>query len=66
MNVLIKRNRDVEALEIAAGRQGADRGSVVTLATRLAASYENAEGYRIFSELAASHPGAVFTPRAPH
>jgi len=44
MTILLKRNRDVESLETAAGWPGADRGSVVTPATRLAAIGEKAEG----------------------
>jgi glyoxylase-like metal-dependent hydrolase (beta-lactamase superfamily II) len=53
----ITRRRDVEALKVAAGWPGADRTTVVTLATRLAAAGEDAEGYRYFEKMAETRPG---------
>ncbi|MEP7024793.1 MAG: MBL fold metallo-hydrolase, partial [Actinomycetota bacterium] len=55
----ITQNRSIKSLEIAARWPGADRATMVTLATRLAAARADAEGYRYFSELAAARPGEV-------
>jgi glyoxylase-like metal-dependent hydrolase (beta-lactamase superfamily II) len=52
----ITRRRDVEALKMAAAWPGADRATVVTLATRLAAVGADAEGYRYFKQEADAHP----------
>ncbi len=51
------RYRDIESLKTAARWPGADRATVVTLATRLAGVGADAEGYRYFSELADGRPG---------
>jgi glyoxylase-like metal-dependent hydrolase (beta-lactamase superfamily II) len=53
----IRREWDVEALEVAAGWPGADRSTLVTLATGLAAGGADAEGYRFFQGLADASPG---------
>ena len=48
----ITRHRDIESLQTAARWPGADQNTTVILATRLAATRADAEGYRYFSELA--------------
>ena len=50
-------DRDVEALKTAAGWPGADRATLVNLATRWAAALADAEGYRYFQRLADASPG---------
>ncbi len=52
----ITRRADIEALKVAAGWPGADRTTVVTLATRLAAVRADAEGYTYFTQHADAHP----------
>ena len=55
----ITRQRDVESLKIAARWTGADKTTLVTLATRLAADRADAEGYRYFSDLSDAQPEAA-------
>ena len=55
----ITRRRDIDSLKTAASWPGADRATIVTLATRLAAARADAEGYRYFTEFAGTHPGAA-------
>jgi glyoxylase-like metal-dependent hydrolase (beta-lactamase superfamily II) len=55
----ITRQRDVESLKIAARWPGADKTTLVTLATRLAAGRADAEGYRYFSDLSDAQPDAA-------
>ncbi|HEV2254026.1 MAG TPA: MBL fold metallo-hydrolase [Streptosporangiaceae bacterium] len=57
MTERIRRDWDVEALEVAAGWPGADRSTLVTLATRLAAGGADAEGYGFFQGLADASQG---------
>jgi len=52
----IVKDRAVEALKIAAAWPGADRATLVTLATALAATGADAEGHRYFEALAAAQP----------
>jgi glyoxylase-like metal-dependent hydrolase (beta-lactamase superfamily II) len=63
MTARITRRRDVESLKIAARWPGADRNTMVTLASRLAADRADAEGYRFFSALSDAQPDAA-TPLA--
>jgi len=56
MTARITRRADIEALKVAAGWPGADRTTVVTLATRLAAVRADAEGYTYFTQHADAHP----------
>jgi glyoxylase-like metal-dependent hydrolase (beta-lactamase superfamily II) len=53
----ITRRRGIESLKTAARWPGADRATTITLATRLAGTGADAEGYRYFSELADDRPG---------
>ena len=53
----ITRRRDIDSLKTAASWPGADRATIVTLATRLAAARRDAEGFRYFTEFAGTHPG---------
>src|SRR5260370_12185136 len=53
----IIKDRAVEALRAAAGWPGADRATIVILATVLAATGADAEGSRYFEALAADRPG---------
>ena len=53
----ITRHRDIESLQTAAAWPGADRATVVTLAARLVAAGQDAEGYRYFAGFAGTHPG---------
>jgi glyoxylase-like metal-dependent hydrolase (beta-lactamase superfamily II) len=55
----ITRQRDVESLTIAARWPDADKTTLVTLATRLAAGRADAEGYRYFSDLSDAQPDAT-------
>lgn len=50
-------DRAAESLKVAAGWPGADRATLVTLATVLAATGGDAEGLRYFEALAADQPG---------
>ena len=50
------KDRGVEALKIAAGWTGADRTTIVTLATILAATGADADGLRYFETLTADQP----------
>jgi hypothetical protein len=54
---MIAPRRGIESLKVAARWPGADRATVVTLATRLAAARADAEGYAYFQEQAGAHPG---------
>src|SRR5260370_1140743 len=54
----ISRNRLLGSLTEAAGWPGADRNTVVTLATALVAARADAEGSRYFQDLAHRVPGA--------
>ena len=47
-------NRDIESLKTAGRWPGADRATLVTLATRLAAAGADAQGWRYFSDLASA------------
>jgi glyoxylase-like metal-dependent hydrolase (beta-lactamase superfamily II) len=47
----ITRHRDIESLQTAAAWPGADRATVVTLAARLVAAGQDAEGYRYFQRM---------------
>jgi glyoxylase-like metal-dependent hydrolase (beta-lactamase superfamily II) len=53
----IARQRDIESLKVAAGWPGADRATLVVLATRLAATGADADGYRFFQQQADAQPG---------
>jgi glyoxylase-like metal-dependent hydrolase (beta-lactamase superfamily II) len=55
----ITRQRDIESLKSAARWPGADKTTLVTLATRLAAARADAEGYRYFSDLCDDQPDAA-------
>jgi glyoxylase-like metal-dependent hydrolase (beta-lactamase superfamily II) len=59
MSQQIVTDRALEALKVAAAWPGADRATLVTLATVLAATGADEEGYRYFDELAASQPDQV-------
>jgi glyoxylase-like metal-dependent hydrolase (beta-lactamase superfamily II) len=59
MSQQIITDRTIEALKVAAAWPGADRATLVTLATRLAATGADEEGYRYFEQLAASQPDQV-------
>jgi glyoxylase-like metal-dependent hydrolase (beta-lactamase superfamily II) len=56
MSEQIVKDRNVEALKVAAAWPGADRATLVTLANLLAATGADEEGYRYFEKLSASHP----------
>jgi glyoxylase-like metal-dependent hydrolase (beta-lactamase superfamily II) len=56
MTAPITRSRDLESLKIAARWPGADQATVVTLATRLAATSADADGYAYFQHEADAHP----------
>src|ERR1700722_15290018 len=58
MSEPITKHRSIESLKTAARWPGADRAASVTLAARLAGARADAEGYRYFSSLAESQPGA--------
>jgi len=53
----ITRHRDIESLETAAAWPGADRATVVTLAARLIAAGQDAEGYRYFRRMSEASGG---------
>jgi len=53
---MIAPRRGIESLKVAARWPGADRATVVTLATRLASVRADAEGYAYFQEQADAHP----------
>src|ERR1700728_4528841 len=55
----ITRQRDIESLKSAARWPGADKTTLVTLATRLAAARADAEGYRYFWDLCDDQPDAA-------
>jgi glyoxylase-like metal-dependent hydrolase (beta-lactamase superfamily II) len=59
MSQQIVTDRTVEALKVAAAWPGADRATLVTLATVLAATGADEEGHRYFEQLAASQPDQV-------
>jgi glyoxylase-like metal-dependent hydrolase (beta-lactamase superfamily II) len=52
-------DRTLDALKVAAAWPGADRATLVTLATVLAATGADDEGYRYFEQLAAGQPDQV-------
>jgi len=52
----ISRNRSLGSLKEAASWPGADRNTVVTLATALVAARADAEGSRYFQDLAERNP----------
>jgi glyoxylase-like metal-dependent hydrolase (beta-lactamase superfamily II) len=56
MSEQIAKDRAVEALKVAAAWPGADRATLVTLATGLAATGADLDGYHYFEDLAASQP----------
>ena len=58
MSEPITKHRSIESLKTAARWPGADRAASVILAARLAGARADAEGYRYFSSLAESQPGA--------
>ena len=55
----ITRQRDIESLKIAARWPDADKNTIVTLASRLAAADADAEGYRYFRDLSDAQPDAA-------
>ena len=59
MSQQIVTDRSVEALKVAGGWPDADRATLVTLATVLAATGADEDGARYFEELAASQPEQV-------
>jgi glyoxylase-like metal-dependent hydrolase (beta-lactamase superfamily II) len=59
MSEQIVKDYNVESLKVAAGWPGADRATLVTLATVLAATGQDQEGQRFFEALAASQPDQV-------
>ena len=59
MSQQIIKDHNVEALKIAAGWPGADRATLVTLATVLAATGADSDGLSYFQALAASQPDQV-------
>ena len=59
MTEQIVKDRTVEALKTAAGWPGADRVTLVTLATMLAGTGADDDGEAFFSELAARQPDQV-------
>ena len=59
MTEQIVKDRGIEALKTAASWPGADRATLVTLATVLAGTGADAEGEAFFSELAARQPDQV-------
>jgi glyoxylase-like metal-dependent hydrolase (beta-lactamase superfamily II) len=59
MSQQIIRDNNIEALKVAAGWPGADRATLITLATVLAATGADDEGWRYFDALAASQPDQV-------
>ncbi|MGH3302670.1 MAG: MBL fold metallo-hydrolase [Streptosporangiaceae bacterium] len=63
MSEQIVTDRTVEALKVAGGWPGADRATLVTLATVLAATGADEDGFAYFAALAASQPDEAL-PRA--
>jgi glyoxylase-like metal-dependent hydrolase (beta-lactamase superfamily II) len=59
MSEQIVKDHNVEALKVAARWPGADRATLVTLATVLAATGADQDGQRYFETLSASQPGQV-------
>jgi glyoxylase-like metal-dependent hydrolase (beta-lactamase superfamily II) len=59
MSEQIVKDHNLESLKVAAGWPGADRATLVTLATVLAATGQDQEGMRYFGALAASQPDEV-------
>jgi glyoxylase-like metal-dependent hydrolase (beta-lactamase superfamily II) len=55
----ISPQRDIHSLKEAANWPGADQGTLVVLAARLAAAGADADGYRFFQQQADAQPGAV-------
>jgi glyoxylase-like metal-dependent hydrolase (beta-lactamase superfamily II) len=53
---MIAPHRGIESLKVAARWPGADRATVITLATRLVSVHAEAEGYAYFQERADAHP----------
>jgi glyoxylase-like metal-dependent hydrolase (beta-lactamase superfamily II) len=59
MSQQIVKDRGIEALKQAASWPGADRGTLITLATVLASTGADEDGFRYFDALAASQPDEV-------
>lgn len=59
MSEQIVRDRGIESLKEAASWPGADRGTLITLATVLASTGADEDGFRYFAALAASQPDQV-------
>jgi|SRR5260221_9505536 len=59
MSQQIIKDHNIEALKVAAGWPGADRATLVTLATVLAATGADHDGLSYFEALAASQPDQV-------
>jgi glyoxylase-like metal-dependent hydrolase (beta-lactamase superfamily II) len=59
MSEQIVKDHNLEALKVAASWPGADRATLVTLATVLASTGADQDGLRYFEALAASQPGQV-------
>ena len=57
MTTPITGDRDIDALKVAASWPGADRATLVNLATRLAAARADVDGSRYFQQLAEASPG---------
>lgn len=54
---MIAPSRGIESLKVAARWPGADRATIITLATRLASVRADADGYAYFKQEADAHPG---------
>src|SRR5262249_35719869 len=61
---MVAPSRGIESLKVAARWPGADRATIITLATRLASVRADADGYAYFQQEADAHPGqALPLPR---
>src|SRR5262249_2621574 len=54
---MVAPSRGIESLKVAARWPGADRATIITLATRLASVRADADGYAYFQQEADAHPG---------
>src|SRR5215813_5567494 len=54
---MVAPSRGIESLKVAARWPGADRATIITLATRLALVRADADGYAYFQQEADAHPG---------
>src|SRR5262249_50448393 len=54
---MVAPSRGIESLKVAARWPGADRATIITLATRLASLRADADGYAYFQQEADAHPG---------